>query len=189
MSPSRPPLQNNPLPSKLNARSATVALIATTGFGACLAFMPLAHAESLATSASSAGSTASSAGSASLRGSSDSLGGSSDSSGGDAKVSEGDYRVTDIATIAGDDGKPPMLRLALAPVATHNAKTAPFAAPFTLDLPPRALEATPLVTGDLVRARHRPYGLAFSRGADDQTFFLVLADAWTKELQTRVVGN
>ncbi len=140
-----------------------------------------ALAESLATSASSAASSASSAGSASLRGSSDSIKGSSDSSRSNEQVAEGDYRVTAVAPV---DGVPDMLRLTLEP---HGATTA--ASGFTLDLPQRALAERPLGPGDIVSAHHRPYGLEFARGATREAFFLVLADEWHRDLQTRVISN
>ena len=136
-------------------------------------------AESLATSASSAGSSASSAGSASLRGSSDSLQGSSDSSRDDPQVAEGDYRVAAIEVAA---GKPGMLRLTLEPLGAE-------AAGFRLDLPGRALGERALAPGDIVSARHRPYGLEFARGDTREAFFLVLADDWQRDLQTHVLAN
>lgn len=138
-------------------------------------------AESLATSASSATSSASSAGSASLRGSSDSIKGSSDSSRNDQQVAEGNYRVAAVAPVAGSPG---MLRLTLEP---QGATTR--ASGFTLDLPQRALADRPLGPGDIVSAHHRPYGLEFARGATREAFFLVLADEWQRDLQTRVISN
>lgn len=138
-------------------------------------------AESLATSASSAASSASSAGSASLRGSSDSIKGSSDSSRNDQQVAEGDYRVAAVAPVAGSPG---MLRLTLEPQGTAGG-----ASGFSLDLPHRALADRPLKPGDLVSAHHRPYGLEFARGATREAFFLVLADEWHRDLQTRAVSN
>jgi hypothetical protein len=140
-----------------------------------------APAESLATSASSAASSASSAGSASLRGSSDSIKGSSDSSRNDQQVAEGDYRVLAVATV---DGSPDMLRLTLEPaVAVAGASG------FLLDLPRQALADRPLGPGDVVSAHHRPYGLEFARGGTRDSFFLVLADEWHRDLQTRVISN
>lgn len=136
-------------------------------------------AESLATSASSATSSASSAGSASLRGSSDSIKGSSDSSRDDPKVAEGEYRVAAIDPI---DEQPGMLRLTLEPLATE-------ATGFQLDLPDRAFGKRTPVTGDVVSARHRPYGLEFARGDTREAFFLVLADDWQRDLQTHVLVN
>lgn len=152
-------------------RSTLVALL-------CLAAAP-ALAESLATSASSAGSSASSAGSASLRGSSDSISGSSNSSRSDEKVSEGDYRVTAVAAV---DGKPDLLRLTMEPLAAG-------AAGFRLDLPQRALGERRLAAGDIVSARHRPYGIEFARADRQEPFFLVLADDWHRDLQTRALAN
>lgn len=140
-----------------------------------------ALAESLATSTSSAASSASSAGSASLRGSSDSISGSSDSSRNERQVAEGEYRVAAVDRIP---GRQDMLRLTLEPAATGEG-----AAGFRLDLPQRALGERPLVPGDSVSARHRPYGLEFARVRTGDAFFLVLADAWHRDLQTRVLAN
>jgi hypothetical protein len=140
-----------------------------------------ASAESLATSASSAASSASSAGSASLRGSSDSIKGSSDSSRSDEQVAEGEYRLAAVTPV---DGKPGMLRLTFEP---HQAAAG--ATGFTLDLPQQALADRPLDRGDIVSALHRPYGLEFARGGTRDAFFLVLADEWHRDLQTRVISN
>lgn len=144
----------------------------------CVAAAP-SFAESLATSASSAGSSASSAGSASLRGSSDSLHASSDSSRTDPQVAEGEYRVAAVDEV---DSKPGMLRLTLEPLRAE-------AAGFRLDLPGRALGDRALAPGDVVSARHRPYGLEFARGNTREAFFLVLADDWQRDLQTHVLAN
>ena len=146
----------------------------------CIVASP-ALAESLATSASSAASSASSAGSASLRGSSDSISGSSDSSLRNGDVAEGDYRVAAVDEIA---GRPDMLRLTLEPLASGSA-----AAGFRLDLPQRALGERLLGPGDTISARRRPYGLEFARGNAGDAFFLVLADDWHRDLQTRVLAN
>ncbi|MGE0802843.1 MAG: hypothetical protein AB7G13_21380 [Lautropia sp.] len=146
----------------------------------CLAAGP-ALSESLATSASSAGSSASSAGSASLRGSSDSISSSSDSSRNNERVAEGDYRVAAIATLA---DRPGMLRLTLAPVAGTDG-----AGGFRLDLPERALGPRGIAAGDVISALHRPYGLEFARRDTREAFFLVLADDWHRDLETRVVAN
>jgi hypothetical protein len=146
----------------------------------CIAAAPC-FAESLAASASSTASSASSAGSASLRGSSDSISGSSDNSRRDRDVADGDYRVT---AVAGIGGRPDMLRLTLEPVAGGDD-----AAGFRLDLPQRALGDRRLAPGDTISARHRPYGLEFGRGDTRDAFFLVLADDWHRDLETRVLAN
>jgi hypothetical protein len=157
----------------------TSAPLRSTFLALLLAVATPALAESLATSASSAGSSASSAGSASLRGSSDSIKGSSDSSRNDQQVAEGEYRVAAVDRVAQRAG---MLRLTLEPVAAEGG-----AGGFRLDLPERALGERPLAAGDTISAHHRPYGLEFARGATRDAFFLVLADDWHRDLQTRVV--
>lgn len=135
-------------------------------------------AESLTTSASSAASSASSAGSASLRGSSDSISGSSDSSRDDRPaVANGDYRVAAVAEVR---GRPGFLRLTMEPLVTTAE-----ARGFQLDLPARALGERRLVPGDVISAQQRPYGLEFARGRQREAFFLVLADDWHRDLETR----
>ena len=140
-----------------------------------------ALAESLAASTSSAASSASSAGSASLRGSSDSISGSSDSSRNDRQVAEGEYRVAAVEKIR---DRQDMLRLTLEPLAAGEGSGG-----FRLDLPQRALGDRPLAPGDAISARHRPYGLEFARARTGDAFFLVLADDWHRDLQTRVLTN
>lgn len=168
---------NAAFPSRLPLRALLVGMSC-----ACLSLPCLA--ESLTTSASSAGASASSAGSVSLRGSSDSIKSSSNSSSGkdENKVADGDYRVTEVAALA---DQPQMLRLTLRP-AVGDAQ----AAAFTLDLPRRALGERPLAAGDVVSARNRPYGLEFARAQGAaEPFFLVVADDWERDLQTRVLTN
>ncbi len=159
----------------------TITLFRSTLVAVLLVAASPSWAESLATSTSSAASSASSAGSASLRGSSDSIKGSSDSSRNDQQVAEGDYRVAAVAPVDGGAG---LLRLTLEPHRTNRPS-----AGFTLDLPQRALAERPLAPGDIVSAHHRPYGLEFARGDAGEAFFLVLADDWHRDLQTRVISN
>lgn len=144
-----------------------------------LAAVPAA-AESLATSASSAASSASSAGSASLRGSSNSIEGSSDSSRNENQVAEGEYRVTQVEEIA---ARPGMLRLRMQPVDPAGNGG------FALILPAQAFDGRGIAAGEVVSARHRPYGIEFARSDTRQAFFLVLADAWHRDLETRVIAN
>jgi hypothetical protein len=148
-------------------RLAVLALFSTT-------IAAPAWADSLASSASSAGS-------ASLGSISDSIGNSSRSSSPDNRTADGDYRVIDVAEV---DAKPGMLQLTLQ--ATQGE-----AHEFTLKLPRQALGDKGIAVGDLVHARNRPYGLEFARTTAAQTreaFFLVLADAWHKELDSRAVA-
>lgn len=150
-----------------------------------------AVAGGIAGSASSAGSSAASAGSASLRGSSDALSASSNSSdsgdGQQARI-EGDYRVAaiepvvdaQVATQAGVRPASGALRLRLEPVGDGEQR-----ASFDLTLPQAALAARPLAAGDLVAARARPFGLEFAHADTRTPFFLVLADDWQREMQSR----
>ncbi|ARU03485.1 hypothetical protein CCO03_01220 [Comamonas serinivorans] len=144
---------------------------------AVLALSLPASAESIAAAGSSVGSSASSAGSASLNGSSNSIEGSSTSSTGDktALVKDGTYRVAAIAP--GHDAG--TLRLTLEPQDQAGAQ------PFVLKLPAQAFGAQAPVVGELVQAQHRAYGVQFARA--EQPFFLVLAEAWTAELDSRPI--
>ena len=133
-----------------------------------------AWAESVASTAASA--TSSAAGSAST-----SLQGSSNSSSKATTAAAGDYRI-DAVTLAAD--RPGMVRLALRPLAQDRQR-----AEFVLVLPQVTLDREGLARGDAVSARERPYGLEFARTETRQPFFLVLADAWHRELDARPVVN
>lgn len=129
-------------------------------------FTAAAQAESFASSAAGAGS-------ASLGSVSDSLKASSGSSSGGEKRAEGRYRVTEVARA--EAGK---LRLTLAREGT---------APVELTLPQQALAARAVHVGDEVQATPQPYGVAFAHADTGTAFFLVLEDAWHRELAARVV--
>jgi hypothetical protein len=135
---------------------------------ACLALAAAttAQATSFASSAADAGSSAS--GSVS-----DSFKASSRSSDGGERRAEGRYRVTEVAQA--DAGK---LRLTLAREG---------AAPVELTLPQQALAARGVNVGDEVQATPQAYGIAFAHADTGQAFFLVLEDAWARELAARVV--
>lgn len=131
-----------------------------------LAAASAAQADSFVSSTASAGSMAS--GSVS-----DSFKASSGSSSGGEKRAEGRYRVTEVARA--EAGK---LRLTLARDG---------AAPVELTLPAQALAARPVNVGDEVQATSQPYGIAFAHADTAKPFFLVLEDAWHRELAARVV--
>jgi hypothetical protein len=144
------------------------ALIALASAGPALA-------DSLASSASSASSE--SVGSVST-----SFGKSSDSSSKTTTAAVGDYRIVALAAAPDRHG---MLRVKLQAVAENNSD-----AEFFLYLPQAVADQTRLAEGGIVTARQRPYGTEFAYGAEGnerQAFFLVLADDWYRELQTRAV--
>ena len=143
---------------------------------AALAFAALTPA--MAGSITAMGSSASSAGSASLKGSSNSIEGISDSSSADktAMVKDGDYRVTAVQPAAQAD----MVRLQLEPQ-TQGAQ------PFALIVPATAFGAQAPAVGDVVQAQRRDYGVQFTRAQAAEPFFLVLADAWQAELNSRPI--
>lgn len=110
-----------------------------------------------------------------------SLKGSSNSVSGRDKVAEGDYQIImATATIDATKDAPAMVRLTL-------QATAGDAAPLILLLPQAIWAQSGLDTGHTVSARHRPYGLEFAQAQTRQAFFLVLDDAWYRELQSRPV--
>lgn len=144
------------------------ALIALAGAAPALA-------DSLASSASSASSE--SVGSVST-----SFGKSSDSSTKTTTAAVGDYRIVALAAAPDRQG---MLRVKLQALAENNAD-----AEFFLYLPQAVAEQARLAEGGIVSARQRPYGTEFAYGAqgnEGQAFFLVLADDWYRELQSRAV--
>lgn len=142
---------------------------------ALLLSLALAAPAALATSfATSSASSAAGAGSASSGSVSDSFKGSSGSSSGGERRAEGRYRVTEIAQ-SDETGK---LRLTM---------ERDGAAPVELTLPRQALAARAVNVGDEVQATPQPYGVAFAHADTGQAFFLVLEDAWHRELAARVV--
>ena len=148
--------------------------LATLAFVAGATALPV-WAGSSASSASSEGS------SASVGSSSTSVEQSSNSSSGDKKVAAGDYRIVEIAAVA---ARPGMLRLRLQATAGDAAELAEF----FLWVPQPAAALGQLAAGQVVRARERAYGLEFARADTGDAFFLVLDDAWHRELQTRPVA-
>ena len=145
---------------------------------ACSLLVGLAAA--LPAFAGSLPSSATSAASDSVGSVSDSLSGSSKSSSEDKKVAEGDYRVTQVAAL---EGRPGMLRVTMRAVDRAGAE----GDDITLDLPQNALKQRMLAGGDVVTARQRAYGYEFAHADTRQAFFLVLADDWYRDLQSRPV--
>lgn len=133
-----------------------------------------AHASSTAASSASdaASSTASSA--------SDSLGKSSTSSSPGNDVADGDYRVIDMAEATDRPGR---MRLTLQGVAAAGKP----GTTFELYLPVATLQQAALATGQQIRTRQRPYGIEFARADTAVPFFLVLRDAWHRELASHPV--
>jgi hypothetical protein len=75
-------------------------------------------------------------------------------------------------------------------VAAANTGT-PAPTGFTLTLPRETAERARLAVGQVITAEHRPYGLAFATGRCHRRqapFYLVLDDAWYRELASRPVG-
>ncbi len=126
-------------------------------------------------------SSASSAASDSVGSSSTSIQKSSDSSSAKNKVAQGEYTLIEMTAVA---QQPDMLRLRLQATAQQTEE-------FFLLLPRQAVARAQLTAGDKVLAQQRAYGMAFAavtaQGAASP-FFLVLDDAWYRELDSRPVA-
>lgn len=134
-----------------------------------------------ALSAQAGSSSASSASSESIGSVSTSIGKSSDSSSAKDKVAQGQYKVIDMAEVAQQPG---MLRVRLQPLAAAQTED------FYLTLPRQAAERGQLAEGQVVEAQYRPFGLTFAAldtAGKANPFFLVLDDAWHRELESRPV--
>lgn len=147
-------------------------------------FIRLAGAAALSLAASlaladSSTSSASSAASNIVGSLSDSLSGSSNSSSGEKKVAQGTYRIEQLADAA---GKPQHVRLHLQALATPGA-----AGRLTLDLPRQAVEKQALAAQGLIELRERSFGMEVALAPQRDAFFLLLADGWRHDLETRAV--
>jgi len=130
-------------------------------------------------------SSASSAASTSIGSSSASIEKSSNSSSTKDRVAQGQYTIVDMTALA---QQPDMLRLRLQAVAATPQSPA---TEFFLLLPRQAAERGQLAVGQIVAAEQRQYGLAFATvtaTGNSSPFFLVLDDAWFRELESRPVG-
>lgn len=130
-------------------------------------------------SGSSASSASSEAGSASVGSLSTSLETSSASSTGGKEVAAGEYRLIEVAE---SGARPDALRLKLQAVPGTGA-----AGEFFLHVPRATVERHGVAAGQLVSARDRPYGVEFALGTPRQAFFLLMDDAWYRELRTTAV--
>ena len=133
-----------------------------------------------ALAASSAASSASEGASASVGSVSTSFEKSSDSSSKKDKTAAGDYKVIEVAEVA---ERPGTLRMKLQPVAQTDDQDNSF----FLYVPAQALAQNQVAAGQIVAARQRPYGVEFAKGDTGRAFFLVLHDAWHRELQSTAV--
>ena len=115
---------------------------------------------------------------------SDSVRRSSESSTGKDRVAQGDYRIVEVVAAA---ERPGLARLTLQP------ETAAEDVLF-LFVPQATVAQAALAAGQRVTAKHRDYGVEFSRLAEATAaaapalpFFLVLDDSWYRELPSRLV--
>jgi hypothetical protein len=145
----------------------------------CLAAAALCLIGAPALAASSAASTSLESISASVGQSSNSISKSSDSSSTKTNLAQGDYTVTEVVALA---ERPGMVRVALQAVAGTGAE-----GEFNLYLPLAAADRGQVAPGRVITASTRDYGVAFSTAGQGEPFYLVLDDAWYRELQTRAV--
>jgi len=141
-------------------------IVVVAALGAAFA-LPLARADSLASSASWAGSQSVGSVSDSFRGSSNS------SSNDNKKTAQGDYRVDAVVAVA---EHPDRVRLELTPLDRPGDEG------FALELPAATLAQVQLAAGSVVNARPRPYGVEFAIAPAHEPFYLVLEDDWYREL-------
>lgn len=146
---------------------------------ACLT-LALGGASLPAMAASSAASSASEGASASVGSVSTSFETSSDSSSKKDKTASGDYKVIEVAEVA---ERPGTLRMKLQPVAQADEEDKSF----FLYVAAQTLAQNQVAAGQIVAARQRPYGVEFAKGDTGRAFFLVLHDAWHRELQSTAV--
>ncbi|MBC7917346.1 MAG: hypothetical protein H7Y28_06025 [Rhodoferax sp.] len=124
-----------------------------------------------------------STGSESIGSSSTSIEKSSNSiSGGDRRVAQGDYTVTEVAAL---EQRPGIMRVHLQAVDGTDD--------FYLLLPRQAVQRGALAPGQVIAAQQRPYGIAFAAAGTNaeksEPFFLVLDDAWYRELDSRPISS
>lgn len=136
-------------------------------------------AGSLAASSAAGGSSASSAASAT----SDSIGDSSASSTKTVAQADGPYRVVDLSPVPERPGTVRMKLQALAPVQGTGTDGA-----LVLFVPQQAIERGGVAAGATVTASQRPYGVAFAHNDTRREFFLVLNEAWHRELRSNPVS-
>ncbi len=105
---------------------------------------------------------------------------SSQSVSGDDKVADGDYKVIEVATLADQPG---MVRLKLQAVAQQATPEGEY----FLTVPQKAVDAHGVAEGQVLAAHNRPYGVEFAAADTRKAFFLVLDDAWYRELSVKPV--
>lgn len=130
---------------------------------------------------STAASSASEGVSASVGSVSTSFEKSSDASSKKDKTAAGDYKVTEVAELA---ERPGTLRLTLQPLAADAKADDSFA----LYVPAQVIARDPVAAGQVITAKPRPYGVEFAKADTGRAFFLVMHDAWHRELQSNAVS-
>lgn len=129
--------------------------------------------------AGSLGASSAAGGSSASVGSSASSEASSDSSSRRQRQAAGTYRITDVAALA---DRPGLLRLQLQALAADAPEPV-----HVLVLPVAVVQQQGLAPGGTISARPQAYGTAFAHAAGQPAFFLVLDDAWQRELASHPV--
>lgn len=133
-----------------------------------------------ALASSTAASSASEGVSASVGSVSTSFEKSSDGSSKNEKTAAGDYKVTEVAAAA---ERPGTMRLTLQPLAADAKPTDNV----HLYVPTQVIARDPVTAGEVISAKPRPYGVEFAKADTGRAFFLVMHDAWYRELQSNAV--
>jgi hypothetical protein len=105
------------------------------------------------------------------------LQGSSNSSSGKTNVAAGDYKLIEVTQAA---GRPDALRMTL--VRQDDSKSE-----VSITLPREAFAKADLQLGHTLSLRDKPYGIELANARTEQAFFLVLDDAWHRELVSKPV--
>jgi len=130
--------------------------------------------------ASSTASSASDSASSATSSASDSLKKSSNSSSTTNTAAAGDYEVMAVTAVA---ERPGTMRMTLQALADRSVEGEYF-----LDVPEQTVSQGQIAAGEIVTARPRPYGIEFAKHDSGQAFFLVLNDAWTRDLPSHAVS-
>ncbi len=128
----------------------------------------------VAATAGSLGASSAAGGSSASAGSSASSEASSDSSSRRQTAAAGPYRITDMVALA---ERPGQVRLQLQALAADAREPL-----HVLVLPQAIVAQHGLAAGQTVTARPQAYGTEFVHDGSQQAFFLVLDDAWQREL-------
>ena len=133
-----------------------------------------------ALAASTAASSASDSASSTASSGSDSLKKSSDSSSKTTTAAAGEYEVMAVTAVA---ERPGTVRMTLQALTDRSVEGEYF-----LYVPEQTVSQGHIAAGQIVSARPRPYGVEFAKSDSGRAFFLVLNDAWTRDIPSHAVS-